>query len=127
MSTMLSDIVLSIERDVNSNKHKKDPFLPRYVDLTTSEYQQKESDLNFDTLSRNLKVRTSLITAQLSALCKELDVVGSEAKGPSGDTNSGAKTKSTKHVATTATLAKDTIGKFSLNQCPLTIDFLHLQ
>jgi len=100
-SVPLNDIVLAIERDVNSNKHKKDPFLPQYVDLTTSEYQQKENDSNFDTLSRNLKVRTSLITAQLSTLCKELDSVGSEAKGP-GDR--APATKPTKDATACATI-----------------------
>lgn len=90
----LSDSVLAIERDVNLNKHKKDPFLPRYVNLTTSAYNQRDDDSNFDTISRNLRVRTSLITAQLTTLCKELSSVGSEAKNL-GEPDARAKAKTT--------------------------------
>lgn len=70
----------SILKDVDSHRHQKDPFLKKYVDLTTSSllttedgYGKKNaSNGNFLELSKNLRLRTSLITAQISFLNNQL-------------------------------------------------------
>ena len=71
--------VVSIEHDIKSNKHKKDPFLQKYVDLTTSNTTASGNVTgSIESLSRDVKLRTCLLTAQISALSKELENVTSE-------------------------------------------------
>ncbi len=68
---MLTENYIDIEKEINSNRHKKDPFLKKYVDLTTSTVTVK-SDNDFNELSLTCKLRTSLINAQISALVSQL-------------------------------------------------------
>ena len=71
MESRTFTLTLEIENEINSNKHKKDPFQQKYLDLTTSTICSND----FDFLSRQLRLRASLITAQLTSLNKELDIV----------------------------------------------------
>ena len=68
---MANTLAIEIENEINSNKHRKDPFQQKYLDLTTSVANCNDVDF----LSRNLRLRATLITAQLTTLSKELDTV----------------------------------------------------
>ena len=64
-----------IEKDVGAKRHLKDPFSRKYCELTQVEFypsRAKDTGVNvMKEIELNLRLRTSIISAQINALTKE--------------------------------------------------------
>ena len=74
--------LIDIEKDVNSRKHWKNPFLQRYCDLTLASLRTtgidpsvEQSENNINELGLSLHLRNEIISAQIKFLKAEADKV----------------------------------------------------
>jgi hypothetical protein len=87
--------LLSIERDVHSRKHAKQPFDERYLELTSEPMHSRDGSERPDApvisnLAREVKLRATLIQAQVHDLQRQVSIALSgksklSEKGPSSD------------------------------------------